>query len=213
MTRVLALDGAVYRVLATWWGWVRIGLVWWVGCLPVVTAPAMTLWLVHAARCQLDGCAEPGLAQTLRLVRRGFLPALALAGLHLAVLALIAVAALGPSPGGAFDIVLPAVVVGVAATWALVAPWSLVLLERRGDGALAALRAAYVRAMRRPLLALAAAAGIAACAGAVLLGPRQVGLLVLLTAPGAVAVLLVRTCDRAGPSPTRPVPSPRKAHS
>lgn len=212
MTSVLAPDGVVHRVLAAWWGWVRIGLVWWVGCLPVVTAPAMTVWLLHAARLQLDGRAEPGLVDTLRFVRRRFLPALGLAGLHLAVLALVAVAALGPSPGGAFDVVLPAVVLGVGGTWALVAPWSLVLLEQRGDGALAALRAAYVRAMRRPLLALGAAAGVAACAAVVLLGPRQTELLVLLTAPAAVAMLLVRTCDHAGPS-ARPDPSPRKAIS
>jgi hypothetical protein len=123
------------------------------------------------------------------------------------------VAALGPSPGGVFDVVLPAAVLGVGTTWVLVAPWSLVLLEQCDDGARTALRAAYVRAMSRPLLALGAAAGTAACAAGVLLGPPQIGLLLLLSAPGAVAALLVRTCDRAGAPPHRPVPSFRKAVS
>ena len=213
MTRLFVPDGPVHRALAAWWGWVRVGLVWWLGCLPLVTAPVMTLWLLHATRCRLDGGAEPGPAETLRFVRARLRPAAALAAIHGGILALLAVAALGPSPGGAFDLVLPAVVLGVGATWALVAPWSLVLLEQRDDGAAAALRAAYVRALSRPLLALCAVAGTAACVAAVLLGPPQIGLLLLLSAPGAVAVLLVRTCDRAGAVPHRPVPFVRKAFS
>jgi hypothetical protein len=210
MTRVLGPDGPVHRVLAAWWGWVRLGLVWWVGCLPVVTAPVATLWLLHATRRRLQGRAEPGPAETLRFARARLGPATALAGIHAGVLLLIAAAALGPSPGGVFDVLLPAAVLGVATTWSLVAPWSLVLLEQRADGARAALRAAYVRAMSRPLLALAAAAGTAAVAAAVLLGPQQIGLLLLLTAPGAVAVLLVRTCDRAGAVPHPPALPLRK---
>jgi hypothetical protein len=213
MTRVLAVDGVVYRVLAAWWGWVRIGLVWWVGCLPLVTAPVLTLWLVHVTRRRSEGCVEPTAAELVRFVRLRFRSALALAGIHAAVVLLVAVAALGPSPGGAFDLLLPAVVLGVGVTWSLVAPWSLVLLERRDDGAVAALRAAYVRAMTRPVLALCAAAGTAACVTVLLLGPPQLLLLLLLTAPGAVAVLLVRTCDRAGTPPLRSVPSVRKALS
>jgi hypothetical protein len=211
MTRVLAPDGPVYRGLAAWWGWVRIGLVWWLGCLPLVTAPVATLWLLHATRRRQDGRAEPGPAELLRFVRTRSRPAVALGGIHAGVLALVGVAALGPSPGGAFDLVLPAAVLGVGATWALVAPWSFVLLEQRDDGPRAALRAAYVRAMSRPLLALGAAAGSGAAVVAVVLGPPQVGLLIVLTAPGAVAALLVRTCDRAGNAPARPAPTVREA--
>jgi hypothetical protein len=213
MTRVLALDGPVYRALAAWWGWVRVGLVWWLGCLPLVTAPVMTLWLLHATRRRVEGRAEPGLAETLRFVRARLRPASALGLIHAGVLALLAVAALGPSPGGGFDVALPAAVLGVGITWALVAPWSLVLLEQRDDGARAALHAAYVRAMSRPLLACYAAAGTAGCAAAVVLGPPQVGLLLVLTAPGAVATLLVRTCDRAGAPPHRPCPPSERSLS
>lgn len=210
MSSVLSVDAVPYRALAWWWGMVRLSLVWWLACLPVVTAPVATVWLVHATRRQLAGRALPGWTESRGLVARHFWPATRLFATHLAIVTLVCVASLGPSPGGALDLVLPLVVLAVALTWSLVGPWSVVLLEQRGDGARAALRASYVRALRRPMTASLGVLGTATCVVAVLLAPSEVVLLVALTAPVAAAAITIRTCDRAGFGPAELDPSTRE---
>ena len=209
MTALLSVEGPVYRVLSGWWWLIRTGLIWFLGCLPVVTAPISTLWLLDTAQRQLAGRPPADRREILALLRELGWPALRLAALHGLALALLVGAALGPSPGGLFDLVLPAVVVCAGATWLLLAPWSFAVLlgtagsepvpaDRRGRrGATDAFGRAYLISIRSPLLSSACAGGLAACAAIVILVPSGFGLLVLPAMPGLAACLLMQTYDRA----------------
>lgn len=197
MTALLSVEGPVYRVLSGWWWLIRIGLIWFLGCLPVVTAPVSTMWLLDAVQRQLSGQPPADRREILALLKELCLPALRLAALHVLALAVLLSAALGPSPGGLFDLVLPAAVVCVGATWLLLTPWSFAALLQHRLGATAAFRRAYLTSIRLPLLAAGCVGGLAACAAIVFLIPAGFGLLVLPALPGLGACLLMHTYDRA----------------
>ena len=197
MIAPLSVEGPVYRVLSGWWWLIRIGLIWFLGCLPVVTAPLSTIWLLDTVRRQLSGHPPADRREILGLLKELGWPVLRLAALHVLALAVLLGAALGPSPGGLFDLVLPAAVVCAGATWLLLTPWSFAALLRHRLGAAAALRRAYLTSIRSPLLATACVGGLAACAAIVFLVPAGFGLLVLPALPGVGACLLTQTYDRA----------------
>jgi len=197
MTALLSVDGPVYRALSGWWWLSRIGLIWLAGCLPVVTAPVSTLWLLDSVQRQLAGRPQAGRVETLSLLKQLSWPALRLFALHGFVLALLLSAALGPSPGELFDVVLPAVVLCVGVTWLLLTPWSVALLLRRRRGVIDAIVRAYLISIRSPLLAVTCLVGLALGATVLVLTPSQIAVLVVLTVPGLAACLLVATCDRA----------------
>ncbi len=201
MRSLLDTDGVLYRALSRWYELVLLSLGWFVLSLPVVTLPAATDWLVDGVR--RTGRGEPirGVGDSLRFVARRWLPTARLAGMHLLVLGLLAVGAFGPSPGGPFGLLVLVGVVGVAATWALVAPWSVVLLDRYG--ARDALRAAYLRALRHLPLSFLSAVAVLGGITSLVWAPAVVRLPVVLTAPGLVAALVIMVCDRADPTRTR----------
>lgn len=200
MTHLLAVDGPVYRVLAGWTGFVRAGAVWLLLCLPVVTAPAATVVLLLTMHAIASGAAVPGLRESWRSVLRTFWPSLRLGGILAAGAVVAVTAVVGPSPGGRLGGLLPLVIVPVAAMWAMVSIWSLAVLAERGDGARNALRYAYLRVVRRPELALAAALACAAVLVAGLALPPAIWIPYWITAPALCALAVTVTCRRAGAS-------------
>jgi hypothetical protein len=197
MTYLLDVEGLPYRVLAGWVGMVRAGLVWLLCCLPIVTAPAATVILLRTVGPIAAGESAPGLAESLRLLRQEFWPALRLAATVVLGCGLVASALLGPSPGGAWDVVLPAVVLPVAVTWALVSQWAFPVIAQRADGARAALRYAYLRAIRRPDLALISTVGSVAILAVGLVLPGAVWIPYWLTVPALWAGLVTVTSRQA----------------
>ncbi|MGW0804705.1 hypothetical protein [Nonomuraea sp. NPDC002799] len=194
---LFAPDGALLRGWSRWWFWAWTSCCWLLLCLPVITAPAATLWLIAQQRRHADGEAALGPGETLRFLRRRLLPSLRLAGCHLGIAGLVLIGLLGPSPGGPYGwlVLITSVVAGV--TWLLVAPWSLVIFE---GGAVAALRTAYVLALSRIELALLAMASVVAAALAVPFLAAQVpylGPLLVIALPAALAGLLIMLRDRA----------------
>jgi hypothetical protein len=204
MSGLLAVDRLPYRLLAGWVAFVRAGAVWLLLCLPVVTAPAATVVLLRTVRLVMTGDATPSLAESWRLVRSHLSSALRLAVLLLGGTAVCVGAVLGPLPAGGWDIVLPYVVIPVAVTWTLVCPWTFPLLEQRSDrAALAALRSAYVRAMRRPDLAVGCGLGTLALLAVGLLLPSAVWIPYWLTVPALWAALADVTSRHAAGAPER----------
>jgi hypothetical protein len=207
MSTLLAVDRIPYRLLAGWVAFVRAGAVWLLLCLPVVTAPAATVVLLRTVTQILAGAATPSLSESWRLLRSHLLVSLRLSALLLIGTAVCAGALLGPRPAGIWGMVLPFVVVPVAVTWALVSPWAVPVLEQRSDmRALDALRAAYVRAMRRPDLAAGCGLGTAALLAVGVLLPAAVWIPYWLTVPALWAALVTWTSRRAatpvgGPNP------------
>ncbi|MEO3792941.1 hypothetical protein ABGB14_22230 [Nonomuraea sp. B10E15] len=196
---LLAADGALLRGWSRWWFWAWTSCCWLLLSLPVITAPAATLWLVAQQRRQARGEAALGPGETLRFLARRLLPALRLAGCHLGIACLVLIGLLGPSPGGPYGwlVLVTSVVAGV--TWALVAPWSVVMFERTGR-TVAALRMAYVLALSRIELALTATVAmlVAAVAGPFL--ATQVpyaGPLLAIALPAATASFVIMLGDRA----------------
>lgn len=200
MTHLLAVDGLPYRVLAGWVSLLRATAIWLVLCLPVVTAPAATVVLLRSVHRVLAGESAPGFADSVRLVRAGFWPALRLAAVLAAGWLVVVSALLGPSPGGLFDTILPMVAVPVAITWVLTSQWAFPVLEQRFDGVRAALRYSYLRAIRRPDLALASAVGSVAVLAVGLVLPTTVWVPYWLTVPALWAVLVSVTSRRAAAS-------------
>lgn len=197
MRDLLGPDGLPYRVLSRWLELVLLSLGWFLLALPVVTAPVATDWLLDGVRRGTAGLPLRGPRDTLDFLRRRFLATLPLAAVHLLVIVLLLVALLGPSPGPFGPVVLVVAVV-VGTTWALVAPWSVVLLDRRSTRE--ALRASYLRALRHLPLSFLSLVAVVGGIAMVLTCPDWVRLPVVLTAPGALAAWLVGLCERAGPS-------------
>lgn len=202
MSTVLAVDGAPYRLLSGWVSMVRAGLMWLVWCVPLITAPAAVVGLLRSVRRIGSGEPGPTLTESPRLVREQFWPALRLAGMLAAGSGVVASATFGPSPGGAWDVVLPIVVLPVGATWLLVAQWAFPVLEQRGDGARAALAYAYLRAIRRPDLALVSAVGGIAIVVVGLVLPAAVWIPYWLSVPALLAGLGTITSRQAAPAAT-----------
>lgn len=205
MTGLLATDGLPYRALTRAYELVLISLLWLGMSLPLVTAPAATDWMLHAVDRTGRGEPVPGVRDAVRHVRAHFAPTGRLALVHLMVLAVLVVGALGPDPGGLVGGGVRGLVVGVGVTWALVAPWSVVLLAQRGPAADAlpdvrtALRAAYLRALRHLPLSFLSAVTVAVGCVAVLMAPPVVRLPVALLAPATVAAVVAGLCGRAAP--------------
>jgi uncharacterized membrane protein YesL len=197
MTYLLSTDALPYRVLSGWVALVRASLMWLVFCLPVVTAPAATVVLLRTVNRIRSGQTAPDFAESWRLVRAHFWTTLRLAGLVWFGYAVIVSALVGPSPGGVWDAVLPFVIIPVAATWVLACQWAFAVIEERSDGAWAALRTSYLRAISRPDLAAASALGVFALPAVGLLLPTTVWLPYWLTVPSLWAVLVTVTHERA----------------
>lgn len=198
MTQLLAVDGPLYRVLSGWVAFVRAGVLWLVFSLPIVTAPSSTVVLLHSLHNMTAGKAAPTVAESWRLVRHNFWPALRLGAVQVLGYGVAVSAILGPSPGGIWDTVLPMVTIPVAITWVLVSQWSFAVLEERSDGATAALQYAYLRAIRRPDLAAAGALGSFVLVAVGLVLPATVWLPYWLTVPALWALLTTLTSRRAG---------------
>lgn len=195
----LAPDGALLRGWSRWWFWAWTSACWLLLSLPVVTAPAATLWLITQQRRYARGEAALGPGETARFLARRLLPALPLTGCHLGIAVLVLIGLFGPSPGGPYGwlVLTTSVVAGV--TWLLVAPWSVVIFERTGR-TVAALRASYLLALTRIELALSATVAVIAAA---LAGPLLVarvpylGPLLTIALPAATASLVITLHDRA----------------
>src|SRR5690606_26072122 len=161
---------------------------WLVSCLPIITIPAATVVLLRATRLVLTGDGALGIADSWRLLREIFGPALRL-GIIVGIGWLVTGSALlGPSPGGSWDTLLPLVVIPIAVTWTLASQWCFALLEAGVRPALPALRMSYLRAIRRPDLAALSAAGTAATILVGWLLPTAVWLPYWLSVPGLVAM-------------------------
>ncbi|GAA4958949.1 hypothetical protein HD597_005466 [Nonomuraea thailandensis] len=211
---LLTPDGALMRAWSRWWLWAWTSGCWLLLSLPVITAPAATLWLVAQQRRRAAGEAPLGAAETARFLGRQLLPALRLAGCHAGIAALVLAGLLGPSPGGPYGwlVLITSVVAG--ATWLLVAPWSVPAFAQTGR-ALAALRAAYVLALSRIESALLATAAVIAAVAAPLVAIRvpYLGPLLVVALPAATASLVISLYDRAAAartpsSPAGPRPAP-----
>jgi hypothetical protein len=197
MTPLLAVDGLPYRLLSGWVALMRASLVWVLFSLPLVTAPAAVVVLIHTVRRVFAGEPPPGVGESWRMVRANLWQALALAGLVAAGSFVVVSALLGPSPGGVFDVILPVVAIPVAATWFLACQWSFAVIEERRDGALAALRYAYLRAIRRLDLAVVSLLGTIALLLAGLALPAAVWIPYWIVAPSLWATLVSATSRRA----------------
>ncbi|WP_336207598.1 hypothetical protein [Nonomuraea sp. LPB2021202275-12-8] len=196
---LFAPDGALLRGWSRWWFWTWTSCCWLLLSLPVITAPAATLWLIAQQRRHADGEAALGPRETLRFLVGRLLPALPLAGCHLGIAALVVIGLFGPSPGGPYGqlVLVTSVVAGV--TWLLVAPWSAVIFERTGR-TIPALRTAYRLALSRIELAVAATvAVIAAAAAGPFLATRvpYLGPLLTIALPAATASFVIMLRDRA----------------
>lgn len=200
MNQLLTVDALPYRVLNGWVALLRASLVWLLLSLPLVTAPAAVLVLIRTARRILAGEPPPTLRESWRLALASLGPAWTLAGLLAAGSLVVVSALLGPSPGGVFDVILPVVAIPVAATWLLAVQWSFVLLDERGDGPLAALRYAYLRAVRRPDLAVLSLLGSLALPVVGLALPTAIWLPYWIVVPALWAVLVSVTSRRAAPT-------------
>ncbi|GAA3615169.1 hypothetical protein GCM10022419_120500 [Nonomuraea rosea] len=196
---LFAVDGALLRGWSRWWSWAWTSCCWLLLSLPLITAPAAGQWLIVQQRRLAAGEAALGPGETLRFVLSRLPGALRLAGCHLAVAALVLVGLLGPSPGGAYGWLVLTTSVVAAATWLLVAPWSVVLLERTGGRAVAALRIAYLLALSRIELALTSTATVVAAAAAPFFVTKvpYAGPLLLIALPAATARVVTTLCDRA----------------
>ncbi|MFG1702708.1 hypothetical protein ACFLIM_05910 [Nonomuraea sp. M3C6] len=210
---LFAPDGALLRGWSRWWFWAWTSCCWLLLSLPVITAPAATLWLIAQQRRYAGGEAALGPGETLRFLARGLLPSLPLAGCHLGIAVLVLIGLLGPSPGGPYGwlVLITSVVAGV--TWLLVVPWSVVIFERTGR-TVAALRMAYLLALSRIELALTAAVAVIAAAVAGPFLATQVpylGPLLMIALPAATASFVIMLRDRAAAVrdaiPPGPVPS------
>lgn len=198
MTQLLSIDGPLYRLLSGWVAFVRAGLLWLMFCLPIVTAPAAIVVLLRSLHLLTSGKGAPTTAEAWTLVRHCFWPALRLAAVLLVGYAIVVSAVFGPSPGGIWDSLLPMVTIPVAVTWVLVSQWSFAVIEERSDGAKAAFRYAYLRAIRRPDLAVASTLGSATLVVVGLVLPTTVWLPYWLTVPALWALLTTTTSRRAG---------------
>jgi hypothetical protein len=194
-----APDGALLRAWSRWWFWAWTSCCWLLLSLPVITAPAATLWLITQQRRYAGGEAALGPRETLRFLGHWLLAALRPAGCHLGIAALVLIGLLGPSPGGPYGllVLITSVVAGV--TWLLVAPWSAVVFERTGR-TVVALRTSYLLALSRIELALSATVSVIAVA---LAGPflmtrvPYLGPLLVIALPAAAASFVITLHDRA----------------
>jgi len=198
---MLATAGAgVFRAADVLWAHARLGLLWWLGCLPVVTAPAATLWLIHAARAHSSGEVVPAGRAFVRYVLEATAPALRLALGHLAASAYFVLALNSAIPDGILSTVIRGVVIAALATWILTVPWSFLLLERRRRGAWDAIRMSYLCALRRPGAAAMSAASLVAGAMLLWLVPPQIALLAAAALPAAMTYIPLRCLETV---PTR----------
>lgn len=194
-----APDNALYRGWSRWWFWAWTSLCWVLLCLPVITAPAATLWLITQQRRYAAGEATLGPLETLRYLGRQLPRSMPLAGCHLGVAGLVIIGLFGPSPGGPYGwlVLITSVVVGV--TWLLLVPWSLVIFERTAR-TVESLREAYRLALSRIELAVTGTVAILAAAAAVVFLATQVpylGPLLIIALPAATAGLVIMLHDRA----------------
>lgn len=210
MNQLLGVDGLPYRLLSGWVALVRAGLVWLLLSLPVVTAPAAVTVLIRSVDAVVSGRAAPSLAESVRLVRERLVPGLSLALVLLVGSTVTVAALLGPSPGGIWDLVLPALIVPVGVTWLLVCQWCFVLLEDAAGNVREALRRSYLRAVRRPDLAALCAVGTAALPVVGLHVPAGCRLPYWLTVPALWALLATVTCRRAAPASSGGAPAGEK---
>lgn len=182
----------IFRAVDVVWAHARFGLLWWLGCLPVLTAPAATVWLVHAVRKQAAGDVAEGGREVAGYIVARTLPALRLALIHLAVGVYFLVSLNSAVPDGLGGQAIRVVVFSVLTTWLLTAPWSFLLLERRGRGAWDAIRTSYLCALRRPAAATLTLASLLAGAALLWLMPAPVALLAALVAPPVMAQVPLR---------------------
>lgn len=197
MSRLLSVDGLPYRLLSGWVGLVRAGLVWLLLSLPIVTAPAATTVLIRSVDAVVSGRTAPSLGESVRQVRERLVPALLLALVLVLGSAITVSAVLGPSPGGTWDVLLPVLILPVGVTWVLVCQWCFVLLEEVAGRVREALRRSYLRAVRRPDLAVLCAVGTAALPVIGLNLPAGFRLPYWLTVPALWSLLASVTCRRA----------------
>lgn len=196
MRSVLDVEGPAYRGLSRWAELAILSVAWWVLSLPMITAPVATGWLMAEVRQIRAGHPISGPRATGSYLRRRFGVSLRLAGIQLVVAALVAVALLGPSPGGWYGQLVFGVGCLVGITSALVAPWAVALLDRHTT-ARAAVRAAYRQVLGQLSLAFLSAVAVAGGVAAVLFAPGWMQLIVMLAAPGLTVAVVTRLCDLA----------------
>lgn len=189
---LVTASNGVFSTVDAVWAHARLGIIWWLGCLPVVTAPAATVWLVHAVRKHAAGDVVRGGREAAGYIWARMMPALRLALVHLAVGVYFLVSLNSAIPDGLGGQAIRVVVFSVLATWLLTAPWSFVLLERRERGAWDAIRASYLCALHRPAAATLTLASLLAGAALLWLAPAPVALLAVLAAPPVMAHVPVR---------------------
>lgn len=181
-----------YRAADVMWSHLRLGIVWWLGCLPVVTAPAVTVWLIHAVRAQPTDKAPMGGRAIVRYVLASTLPALRLALVQSAI-GIYFVLTLGSAvPDGMLGAVVQVLVITVLITWILTVPWSFLLLERRASGARDAIRSSYLCALRRPDAAALTVAAILAGAMLLALAPTEITVVAALALPPVMLYVPLR---------------------
>jgi hypothetical protein len=198
MRDLLDVEGRVYRALSRWAELIMMSLIWWLLAVPVITAPIATNWLIHGVRQTRDGGRIPRPAESVDHLRGIVGPAIRLAGLQLIAVFLVLIALFGPSPGGWYGQLVFAVGSAVGVTFALVAPWSVVLLGERHRTAVVAIRAAYRRAVSQLSLAFLSAVAVAGGFAAVAFAPNWIRLIAVIAVPGLVAAIVTRLCDLAG---------------
>lgn len=189
---LITASTSIYRAADLAWSHARLGLTWWLGCLPILTAPAATIWLVHAVRRQSTGDVVPVGRDAARYIVARTMPALRLALVHLGIGLYFLVSLNSAIPDGLFGQAIRAVVIAALVTWSLTAPWSFLLMERRARGAWDAIRSSYLCALRRPAAAALTLASLLAGTVLLYLAPTSVALLAALVAPPVLVYVPLR---------------------
>lgn len=204
-------DGPIHRVISGWIGLVYAGILWLLGCLLVVSAPAATLALAAAVRRIVEDDTNPSLRRFLRDMADD-LPMATGVGVVMATGWLfIVLTAVSPLPPGIWGIAFPFVAVPVTLMWAMTTVWVFTILDERRAGVVDAFRSAYVRAARRPVHAFAALSSVGLIVAMAMLAPPTLGLLLWLTVVGASALAIKVLADLAHPERGRSVPHVRAA--
>lgn len=185
-----------YRAAVRWWTWTWIGALWLLLCLPVITGPVATLWMVTQEQRFRRDEVLLGLRESIAFFRARLVSAWRLFGVHLGVAVLVASALFGPAPNRWFGMAVGLVAIVVASTWVLVTPWSVVTYSRLGE-VRAALRLSYRLAVTRVPLAICSAAAILAVPLVAAIVPRQVALLIWPVLPAIATTIVIALCERA----------------
>ena len=202
-------DSAFYRVVSTWVAIVYVGVVWLLASLPVITAGPATYALFAAIRRLREDGETPRVRTFVQDMRAGWWTGLGLgiATLCSGVVLAVVVFRLVETGPARWALVL---VIPVALFWAMTAVWVYPVAARDRLDSGRAVKVAYLKAVRRPIAAIASCACVLGAVLAPWLAPKPVALLVVLSTVGGAAWLITQFSEpRAAQAAPPPEPAAR----